>query len=115
VDRPPERHVTFLELFYDLVYVVLIVQLAHSLSQHIDPSSIGRYLALFFVVWWAWLNGTLYHDIHGNNDIRTRVFTFMQMFTVAAMAVFAHNAIGEGSKGFALSYAAFQLILTFLW
>jgi low temperature requirement protein LtrA len=57
----------------------------------------------------------MYHDIHGNNDIRTRVFTFMQMFTVAGMSVFAHNAIGEGSQGFALSYAAFQLILTFLW
>ena len=39
----------------------------------------------------------------------------MQVFTVAALAVFAHNAIGEGSKGFALAYAAFQLILTFLW
>ena len=37
------------------------------------------------------------------------------MFTVASMAVFAHGALGESSVGFALSYAAFQLILTFLW
>lgn len=59
--------------------------------------------------------GSSYHDIHGNNDIRTRVFNFLQMFTVAAMAVFAHDALGEGSVGFALSYAAFQLILTYLW
>ena len=51
----------------------------------------------------------------GNNDIRTRVFAFLQMFTVASMAVFAHNALGEGSVGFALSYAVFQLILTYLW
>jgi low temperature requirement protein LtrA len=39
----------------------------------------------------------------------------MQMFAVAAMAVFVHNAIGDGSKGFALSYAAFLLILTYMW
>jgi low temperature requirement protein LtrA len=70
---------------------------------------------LFVVVWWAWLNGTIYHDLHGNNDIRTRVFTFLQMLSVVAMAVFAHDALGESSVGFALSYAAFQLILTFLW
>jgi low temperature requirement protein LtrA len=57
----------------------------------------------------------MYHDLHGNDDLRTRVFTFLQMFTVAAMAVFAHNALGEGSVGFALSYAAFQLVLTYLW
>jgi low temperature requirement protein LtrA len=37
------------------------------------------------------------------------------MFTVAAMAIFAHNALGEGSAGFALSFAAYQLILTYLW
>jgi low temperature requirement protein LtrA len=43
------------------------------------------------------------------------VFTFLQMITVAGMAVFAHNAMGEGSAGFALTYAAFHLILTWLW
>lgn len=31
------------------------------------------------------------------------------------MAVFAHGALGEWSVGFALSFAAYQLILTYLW
>ena len=114
-DREEERSVTFLELFYDLVYVVLIAQLAHSLAEHVDWGGVGGYIFLFVIVWLAWLNGTLYHDLHGNNDIRTRVFTFLQMFTVAAMAVFAHSALGEGSVGFALSFAAYQLVLTWLW
>jgi low temperature requirement protein LtrA len=114
-DREEERSVTFLELFYDLVYVVLIAELAHSLSEHITPAGVGGFAFLFIMVWLAWLNGTLYHDLHGNNDIRTRVFTFLQMFTVAAMAVFAHNALGEGSVGFALSFAAYQFVLTWLW
>ena len=76
---------------------------------------LGSFAFLFVVVWWAWLNGTLYHDLHGNNDIRTRVFTFLQMLSVVAMAIFAHDALGESSVGFAWSYAAFQLILTLLW
>lgn len=37
------------------------------------------------------------------------------MLSVVAMAIFAHAALGESSAGFALSYAAFQLILTYLW
>ncbi|HXQ36715.1 MAG TPA: low temperature requirement protein A, partial [Anaerolineales bacterium] len=73
------------------------------------------FIFLFIIVWWAWFNGAMYHDLHGNNDIRTRVFTFLQMLTVAAMAVFVHNALGEGSTGFAITYAAFHLILTWLW
>jgi low temperature requirement protein LtrA len=102
-------------LFYDLVYVVLIAELAHALSGHTDLAGLAGYAFLFVIVWWAWLNGTLYHDLHGNNDIRTPVFTFLQMFSVASMAVFAHSALGEGSAGFALFYAAFQLSLTYLW
>lgn len=114
-DREEDRSVTFLELFYDLVYVVIIAELAHALAANVTWQGVAGFAFLFAVVWWAWFNGSSYHDIHGNNDIRTRVFTFLQVFTVAAMAVFAHNALGEGSVGFALSYAAFQLILTYLW
>ncbi|WP_420640705.1 low temperature requirement protein A [Candidatus Leptofilum sp.] len=114
-DREEDRSVTFLELFYDLVYVVIVAELAHALAGDISWAGVGRFAFLFIVVWWAWWNGTSYHDLHGNNDIRTRVFTFLQMGTVAAMAVFAHNAMGEGSTGFALSYAAFQFILLYLW
>lgn len=114
-EREVGRSVTFLELFYDLVYVVLIAELAHALAGDATWSGVGGFAFLFIIVWWAWFNGTSYHDLHGNNDIRTRVFTFLQMFTVAAMAVFAHNALSEGVTGFALSFAAFQLILTYLW
>ena len=114
-DRPEHRQVTFLELFYDLVYVVLIAELTHTLSEHIELKQVGNFIFLFIMVWWAWLNGTLYHELHGNDDIRTRVFTFLQMFTIVSMAVFAHNALSNGADGFALSYAAFLLILTYMW
>src|SRR6266508_3363167 len=114
-DQPEERRVTFLELFYDLVYVVIIAELSHTLAGNISLTDIGIFVFLFIIVWWAWFNGAMYHNLHGNNDIRTRVFTFLQMVTVAAMAVFAHSAMGEGSVGFALAYASFHLILTWLW
>lgn len=114
-DREEERSVTFLELFYDLVYVILIAELAHTLSDHVNLAGVLGFAFIFVIVWIAWVNGTMYHELHGNNDIRTRVFTFLQMFTVAAMAVFAHGALGESSVGFALSFAAYQLILTYLW
>jgi low temperature requirement protein LtrA len=113
--HPEERRITFLELFYDLVYVVIIAELSHALAEHINLAGISTFVFLFIIIWWAWFNGAMYHDLHGNNDIRTRVFTFLQMLTVAGMAVFAHNAMGEGSTGFALTYAAFHLILTWLW
>jgi low temperature requirement protein LtrA len=110
-----DRQVSFLELFYDLVYVALIAQIAHDFAHHMNPVGLRNFIALFIIVWWAWINGTLYHELHGNNDIRTRVFTFLQMFAVVAMAIFAHDAVGKNFDGFAISYAFFQLILIYLW
>lgn len=117
--QPTEAHVgrsvSFLELFYDLVYVVLVAELAHTLALHPTVPDTLKFIFLFTVAWWAWFNGTAYHDLHGNNDLRTRIFVFMQMFAVGGMATFAHNAIGDGSTGYGLSYAAFQGILAYLW
>ena len=114
-DREEERRVTFLELFYDLVYVVVIAEIGHFLATHIDVQGVLEAAFLFVLVWLGWLNGSMYHDLHGHNDVRTRVFTFAQMFTVVAMAVFAHSAFQEGAVGFAVSFSAYQLILGYLW
>lgn len=90
-EQEEDRRITFLELFYDLVYVVIISELSHFLSQHITAQGIGSFIFLFLIVWWAWLNGALYHDYHGNNHVRTRVFTFLQMISVGAiLSVLSH-------------------------
>ncbi len=114
-EREEDRRVSFLELFYDLVYVVVIAEISHHLAGHAGVAGILEAAFLFVLVWIAWINGTMYHDLHGQNDIRTRVFTFAQMFTVAAMAVFAHSAFGEGAAGFGLAFATYLVLLGYLW
>lgn len=110
-----ERSVSFLELFYDLSYVVIVAELTHALVGHLSIENLLGFIGLFVMVWMAWVNGSYYHELHGNNDIRTRVFTFLQMFALAGMAIFAHNALAEGYQGFAASYSVFLLIVTYLW
>ncbi len=114
-DRAKDRRVTFLELFFDLVFVVVIAQLGHRLAEHPSWGGVGWFVFLFFAVWQSWTNGTLYHDLHGTNDVSARVFTFAQMLAVAVMAVHIGNVPGKGESGFALAYAANTLILVVLW
>jgi len=114
-DRPSDRRVTFLELFFDLVFVVVISQLAHRLAEHPSWSGVGWFVLLFYAVWSSWINGTLYHDLHATNDVSVRVFTFAQMLAVAVMAAFIGDVPGGGSEGFALAYAANSLLLVILW
>ena len=47
------RRATWLELFYDLVFVVVIFQLAHKLEDDISLKGFLGFLALFVPVWWS--------------------------------------------------------------
>jgi low temperature requirement protein LtrA len=107
--------VTFLELFFDLVFVVVISQLAHRLAEHPTWSGVGWFIFLFYAIWSSWINGTLYYDLHATDDVSVRVFTFAQMLAVSVMAVFIGAVPGDGSEEFALAYAANSLILVILW
>jgi low temperature requirement protein LtrA len=91
--------VTFLELFFDLVFVVVIAQLAQQLAAHPSWSGVGWFVLLFYAVWSSWINGTLYYDLHGTNDVSVRMFTFLQMLAVAVMAVFVRDVPGDGAPG----------------
>lgn len=115
-DRPEKREVSFLELFYDLAFVVIVIQLTHSLVGHLTLPHLLEYIGMYAMVWFAWVTGSMYYELHGNNDIRTRVFTFLQMFCLVWMGVFVHTAFTPyGYQGFALAYASFLAIMTYLW
>src|SRR5690348_9779127 len=56
VVRPREvaRAVTPLELFFDLVYVFTVSQLAHNLFGHVDARGMAETLVLTLAVMYAW-------------------------------------------------------------
>ena len=40
------------------------------------------------MLWFAWFNGSLYVELHGREDGRTRLLVFLQMGLLALLAVF---------------------------
>ncbi|MDH3189487.1 MAG: low temperature requirement protein A [Acidimicrobiia bacterium] len=110
-----DRTVSFLELFYDLVYVVVIARAAHHLAGHVSWRGAAEFAAIFGLIWVAWLNGTLYYELRGREDGRTRAFVFLQMLIRALLAVFTGEATGETGAQFAWTYVAYLVVLTWLW
>lgn len=106
-----ERHATWLELFYDLIFVAAISQLAARLSTDYSSAGICRFAMLFVPVWWAWIGHTFYLSRFDTEDIGDRLLTMVQMTAVASMAIHLPNALETTSAGFALSYAAIRFIL----
>ncbi len=114
-DEGQERKVGFLDLFYDLIFVVAVAQLGHDLAKHPDLEHAGRFALLFLAVWWLWIGNTFYTDRFETEDVSHRLFTFLQMIPVVGLAVFAHGAFGDTALQFALSYTVGRLLIIMLW
>ena len=46
-DEEEERRVSWLELFFDLIFVVIVSELAHSLAGHVTWAGVGAFILLF--------------------------------------------------------------------
>ena len=82
---PQEEHRTSspLELLFDLTFVVAIAsaaaELHHAISEdHVLPGVLG-YLAVFFAIWWAWMNFTWFASAYDCDDALYRVLTVLMM------------------------------------
>ncbi|HEV8698777.1 MAG TPA: low temperature requirement protein A [Candidatus Limnocylindrales bacterium] len=121
--RPPrphgatvhDRQVSNLELFYDLVYVAVIGQAAHHLAEDVTVSAIAGFAVVFAMIWFAWMNGSLYLEIHGRQDGRTRTVVFLQMGILVVLAAFTAEATGESGGTFAVVYAVLFAVMGWLW
>ena len=109
------REVSFLELFYDLVYVVLIAQVSHHLAEHVAWEGVRDFAIVFGLIWLAWLNGTMWHELHSREDGRSRNYIFIQMMLLALLAVFAGEATGDGGAAFAVTSAVLFSLYTWQW
>ena len=47
------QRVTFMELFFDLVYVFAVTQLSHLLLEHLSVRGALQTLLVLLAVWWA--------------------------------------------------------------
>ena len=55
-DTHEDNRVTFVELFFDLVFVFAVTQLSHGLLEHLTPQGLLQMMVLLMAVWWGWID-----------------------------------------------------------
>ena len=106
-----ERSATWLELFFDLIFVVAIAQLAHNFQEEFSFLGLLKLGILFVPVWWCWIGATFYDTRFDNDGLVDRLITLVQMAIAASIAANIHHGLSSSSVGFALSYIAFRVVL----
>ncbi|RDC64831.1 low temperature requirement protein A [Adhaeribacter pallidiroseus] len=110
-----DRHATWLELFYDLIFVIAISQLTTFFSKDLTLVSLWQFVLLFFPIWWAWTGHTMYANRFEIEDSGHRVLTLTQVLGSLFIAVFIQEALLEESYLFACAYLFIRLILLVMY
>ncbi|KRF13351.1 low temperature requirement protein A [Paenibacillus sp. Soil787] len=84
-----EKKVTWLELFYDLLFAVAVSKASHVLL-HVENGSIpveylAKFVLIFIPIWWAWVGQSLFVNRFGRDILSHRIFLILQLFFVLIM------------------------------
>jgi len=115
--RAEERSSTWLELFFDLCFVVAVAALARGLHHEPNLGGMLRFLGLFVPVWWSWMIFTWYATSFDNDDVPYRVTLFVAMLSILGLAA-SEGRIGVDPSavvGFVLTYSLMRLLVAGLF
>jgi low temperature requirement protein LtrA len=121
--RPPrlrtledeQRHASYLELFFDLVFVVAIAQLAHELVLDHSLHGFAVFGALVLPVFIAWQGFTIYADRFDTDDVVFRGVILLGMLAILALAVQVPDVAHGDGTGFAVAYIVLRSLMIGLY
>ena len=106
---------TWLELFYDLVFVAVFIQVGDLLSSDVTWLGAGKVVVLFAPLWWVWANFVWYMNQFHVDDVWHRFILIVQIFLVAWMGITVTGAFGDSSTEFVLCYIGFRLTMILMY
>lgn len=113
---PEARRASWLELFFDLIFVAAVSQVGIPLGEDYTLHGLFRYSLMFLLIWWAWFGHTMYSTRFDADDVVHRLLTVVQVFAAAAMAANAKQGLGDrDSAGFGAAYAVQRIVLVIMY
>jgi low temperature requirement protein LtrA len=103
--------VGFIELFFDLVFVFAVTQLAHRLVEHPSPIGVAESLVLFLAIWSVWTGTTWVTnrlDVD-RNPVRLLLLLMMIGGLFQALAIPDAFEVALDAWGFMVVHLALQL------
>ena len=107
--------VSWLELYFDLIFVVSIIQAGNLLSNDVSFHGLMRFSIVFTMLWWSWISTTTYFNSYVVDDVLHRIIVLTQMFVIGHMAILVGQGFSGHSGWFATAYAINRLLVAAMY
>jgi low temperature requirement protein LtrA len=109
--RTPEdpRRASYLELFFDLAFVLALTQLTGSLAHNLNLAGAFHTLLLLAALWWVWVITAWFTDWFDPDARPVQGIIGLKMFCGLLMAAAVPHAFGAYAVVFAAAYVAAHL------
>lgn len=108
-DSPRADRVTYVELFFDLVYVFALMQVSAYLYEHQDPLGALEGAIMVAALWWTWVATTWVTNWLDPVRLPVRGAVIALAFVALVMSVSIADAFGERAWVFVVAYVVLQL------
>ena len=98
------HRVTFVELFFDLVFVFAVTQLSHGLLEHLTPLGAMQAAILLLAVWWTWIDTAWITNWLDPEKPAVRLMLFALMLAGLVLSASIPKAFQERAVAFAAAY-----------
>ncbi|HEU5107591.1 MAG TPA: low temperature requirement protein A, partial [Micromonosporaceae bacterium] len=106
------KRVSWVELYFDLVFVFAVGQVAHHLIVEPTWRAVLSTLAVFATLWWTWIGFVLLYNRRGDDRrLLHRLVILAGTVPCAIAATQAHGVFEHHGLGFALALAGTRLVL----
>jgi low temperature requirement protein LtrA len=105
------RSATWLELFYDLAFVVAVAVVAGRLLNDVSWSGLGSFVGYFALLWWLWASHTYYADRYDTDDLVYRLLAAGQMVAIVVIAAALSPDESASGRAFASGFAVSRILL----
>ena len=112
---PQDQRVTFVELFFDLVFVFAVTQLVKIVHHHPGFMGGGQAVLIFWMVWWGWTQFTWALNAADTTHPMVELATLLATAIAFFMAVAIPGAFEGRAFWFALPYVAVRLLGLYLY
>jgi len=107
---PDDQKVTFVELFFDLVFVFSVTQVVGLLHDGVTWRAVGEAVLVFWLVWWGWTQFTWALNAADTTHPRVEVATLIATGVAFFLAVGVPSAFHGYSLWFAGTYVAVRVL-----